>query len=105
MIKCWATENSVYKLILEGFVRSCCKFEGNFGKFENYDSIDAILNGKDYNLLPNGILLGNMTKACWRCKEAEDRGYRSRRLHTKLDIAKMIFAIRHKSRLYCKSKM
>tara|TARA_B100001287_G_scaffold45673_1_gene34725 strand:+ start:53374 stop:54525 length:1152 start_codon:yes stop_codon:yes gene_type:complete len=103
MIKCWATENSV-QIDPQGFVRPCCKFEGNFGKFENYDSIDAILNGKDYTLLRKRHSLGNMTKACWRCKEAEDRGYRSRRQAYETRYSENDFQLDISPGLYCNLK-
>ena len=103
MIKCWATENSV-QIDPQGFVRPCCKFEGNFGKFEDYDSIDSILNGKDYSLLRKRHSLGNITQACWRCKDSEDRGYRSRRQSYEDRYSDNDFQLDISPGLYCNLK-
>ena len=78
MIKCFATTNSVMIDPL-GQVKPCCKYDGVFGHIDEYDSIDDILKSKRYTKLKIAHSVGNFTRGCWRCKESEDRGYKSRR--------------------------
>tara|TARA_R110001606_G_scaffold395164_1_gene566842 strand:+ start:1133 stop:2287 length:1155 start_codon:yes stop_codon:yes gene_type:complete len=78
MIKCFATTNSVMIDPL-GKVRPCCKFDGDFGHIDEYDSIDDILKSEHYTELRKSHTDGIFTRGCKTCENSEARGYKSRR--------------------------
>ena len=61
MIKCFATTNSVMIDPL-GKVRPCCKFDGDFGHIDEYDSIDDILKSEHYTELRKSHTDGIFTR-------------------------------------------
>lgn len=104
-IKCWATTNSVM-IDPQGYIRPCCKYDKHFGHIDEFDSIEDILNSDQYKLLRKRHSYGNITKACWRCKESEDRGYISRRQSYEYDkrFTENHFELDISPGLYCNLK-
>jgi len=102
-IKCWATTNSVM-IDPQGHVRPCCKFEDHFGHIDEYDSIDSILNSDQYKLLRKRHSYGNITQACWRCRDSEARGYKSRRQSYETRFTDNDFQLDISPGLYCNLK-
>ena len=102
-MKCFATTNSVM-IGPTGYVSPCCKYKGDFGHIEDYQSIAQILDSEHYTNLRLEHDADNFTAGCVKCKRAEDRGYRSRRLSYNTNFTSDDFLLDIRPGLFCNLK-
>jgi radical SAM protein with 4Fe4S-binding SPASM domain len=102
-MKCFATTNSVM-IGPTGYVSPCCKYKGDFGHIEDYHSIAQILDSDHYTNLRLAHAADDFTEGCVRCKHAEDRGYRSRRLRYDTRFTSNDFLLDISPGLFCNLK-
>lgn len=74
MIKCFATTNSI-TVDTDGTVKPCCKYRGNFGRLDSYDTYNNI----NFNDLTTHLAQNGWATECKSCRLDESNNVSSRR--------------------------
>ena len=78
MIKCFAAESSFW-IDPQGHVRPCGRYKEKMQHISNFDDWSKVTDSSEYRALREDLNNGVWHSPCYRCKEDEEKGLKSKR--------------------------